>query len=132
MTDGTRSRRGDEAGRFAALLLHDVGKYIARTARNVQGQEWTPELSAMLCRDLFEMAGGRASRVFEERAKPIEMLIGAQPDLEQVRDLLSQIDSLESAVRQGEPDALGRAGQLAREVEAALRAFARTLQEGTP
>jgi len=132
VTGRTTSAHEDSLHRLAARLVHDVGKYIARTARNVRGQQWTPELVSMLCRDLFEMDDGRASRAFEDRAKPIEALIGAQPDLEWVRELLARIDSLESQVRQGEPDALECAGRLALAVEASLRAFARNLQEGTP
>jgi transcriptional regulator of acetoin/glycerol metabolism len=38
---------------LAARLAHDVGKYTARTARNVAADGWTPELVAMLCRDLY-------------------------------------------------------------------------------
>jgi hypothetical protein len=120
------------ACRLAARLVHDVGKYVSRTARNVPEQGWTPDLAAMLCHDLFELAGGRASVVFENLAKPIEDLTGPQPDLARVRGLLAEIDVLESAVRQSEPSALDRAAQMALAVEKTLRAFARNLQEGAP
>ena len=90
MTSGDGAADGQPASRLAARLVHDVGKYIARTARNVRGQAWTPELVAMLCRDLFELTGGRASAVFEDLAKRIEARTGTQPALSRVRGLLAQ------------------------------------------
>ena len=132
MTSGDGAADGQPASRLAARLVHDVGKYIARTARNVRGQAWTPELVAMLCRDLFELTGGRASAVFEDLAKRIEARTGTQPALSRVRGLLAQIDGLENAVRRGEPTALERAGQLSLAVDEALRAFSRNIREGTP
>ena len=132
MTSGDGAADAQPARRLAARLVHDVGKYIARTARNVRGQAWTPELVAMLCRDLFELTGGRASAVFEDLAKRIEARTGTQPALSRVRGLLAQIDGLENAVRRGEPTALERAGQLSLAVDEALRAFSRNIREGTP
>ena len=132
MTSGEGAADAQPARRLAARLVHDVGKYIARTARNVRGQAWTPELVAMLCRDLFELTGGRASAVFEDLAKRIEARTGTQPALSRVRGLLAQIDGLENAVRRGETTALERAGQLSLAVDEALRAFSRNIREGTP
>ena len=132
MTSGDGAADAQPARRLAARLVHDVGKYIARTARNVRGQAWTPELVAMLCRDLFELTGGRASVVFEDLAKRIEARTGTQPALSRVRGLLAQIDGLENAVRRGETTALERAGQLSLAVDEALRAFSRNIREGTP
>lgn len=117
---------------LAGRLVHDVGKYIARTARNVRDQAWTPELAAMLCRDLFELRGGRASVVFEALAQPVEARLGAQPALERARALLARIDASEADVRRGEPAACAVAGQLALAVDEALCGFARNLAEGTP
>jgi hypothetical protein len=119
----------EQAPRLAARLAHDVGKYVARTAHNVAPSAWTPALSRMLCRDLFELAAGRASMVFEALANPIEALAGAQPELDQARRLLAEIDRLEPAVRVGEVSALVRAAVLALAVEEALRDLLRNLQE---
>jgi hypothetical protein len=114
---------------LAARLVHDVGKYVARTARNVVGQEWAPDLIAMLCRDLYELPRGRASAVFADLATAFE---GARPALERVRSMLAEIDGLEAGVRRGEPESLARAARAALAVEEALRAFAREIEEKKP
>jgi hypothetical protein len=114
---------------LAARLAHDVGKYVARTARNVAGDDWTPELAAMLCRDLFELRGVRASTVFAGLALPIEALIGPRSELVEARDGLAEIDALEPNVRAGDVRALTRAAVLALAVERALRGLARQLRE---
>jgi hypothetical protein len=115
-----------------ARLAHDVGKYVARTARNVGPAEWTSELGAMLYRDLYRLDGGRASAVFERHAAALEEAIGPQRDLRRARDSLAAIDALEAAVRRAEPAALVQAAALALAVESALRALAQTLQKGAP
>jgi hypothetical protein len=122
----------DSARRLSARLVHDVAKYVARTARNVGAEPFSPDLVAMLCRDLFALPRGRASAVFEELARPIEDVIGRQPAFARARDLLGQIDALEASVRQGEPAALARAVAAALAVEETLRGFARELQEKAP
>ena len=118
--------------RLAARLAHDVGKYVARTARNAGEAEWTKELAAMLCRDLYALPGGRASALLALRAEPIEAALGPQAELADARDLLEQIDALENAVRRGEPPALARAARLALDVERVLRELARRLSDDTP
>jgi predicted RNA-binding protein associated with RNAse of E/G family len=101
-------------------LVHDVGKYVARTARNLPPAP-TAEMLEMLVRDLYELRPGRrASAVFAELAP-------AEPALDGVRALLAEVDTLEPAVRAGEPAAVARAVAIAREVEQRLRALA----EGT-
>jgi hypothetical protein len=120
---------GKDVRARAARLVHDVGKYVARTARNVSGQAWAPDLVAMLCRDLYELPRGRASAVF---AKLTACFEGAQPALDSVRSLLAEIDGLEAGVRRGEPESLDAAARAALAVEATLRAFARSLEENTP
>jgi hypothetical protein len=102
-------------------LIHDVGKYVARTARNLPPAP-TAEMIEMLIRDLYELRPGRrASALFAELAPP------AEPALAPVHALLAQIDALEPSVRAGDADAVTRAATLAREVERSLRA----LGEGT-
>jgi hypothetical protein len=122
----------DSARRLTAKLVHDVAKYVARTARNIGAGPWSPDLVAMLCRDLFALPRGRASAVFEELARLIEDVMGPQAAFARVREQLARIDALEVAVRQGEPAALARAVAAALAVEEGLRAFARRLQEKGP
>jgi predicted RNA-binding protein associated with RNAse of E/G family len=117
---------------LAARLVHDVAKYVSRTARNLTSQALSPDLVAMLCRDLFALPRGRASAVFAELARPLEQTLGLRPELERARSLLADIDALEAAVRDGQPAALQRAAQAALAVEAILRDFACNLEEQTP
>jgi hypothetical protein len=132
MRRGVPASARESAGRLAARLAHDVGKYVARTARNVGEANWTPELAAMLYRDLFALPDGRASAVFADRARAIEELVGPRPALEHVRAVLAEIDALETSTRRSELPALVRAARLSLAVETALREFARNLQEETP
>jgi hypothetical protein len=115
--------------RLSARLVHDVAKYVARTARNVGAGPLEPDLVAMLCRDLFALPRGRASAVFEELARPLEETLGRQPAFTQVRERFRQIDALEAAVRAGEATALAHAVAAALAVADTVRAFARDLQE---
>lgn len=117
---------------LAARLVHDVAKYVSRTARNLASQAPSPDLVAMLCRDLFALPRGRASAVFAELAGPLEMALGPRWQLERARGLLAEIDTLEAAVRAGELPALRCAVQAALAVEAILRDFARNIEEQAP
>jgi hypothetical protein len=129
MTD--RKATSNPAGRWAAALAHDVGKYVARTARNLPvplTAPLPPELLAMLVRDLYALgAGERASarfdRLVEEarRCSPPVQLDMVQ--LEEVRRLLGEVDALEPAVRTGEAKVVARVAALGREVEQRLCAL---------
>lgn len=119
----------DDVRRATARLVHDVAKYVARTARNVGAGPLDPDLVAMLCRDLFALPRGRASAVFEELARPLEEALGRQPAFAQVRERFRQIDALEAAVRAGEATALAHAVAAALAVADTLHAFARELKE---
>lgn len=101
-----------------ALLHHDLGKRIARTARNVRGVTGTVRGSilAMLVKDLYAIDGARrASEVFEDRARELPQLATA---LDPARAALTRIDALEHAVRAGEAPAIDEAVGLALEIEA--------------
>ncbi len=113
----------------ATRLLHDVGKYVARTARNVPPGGWTPELADMLCRDLFELRGGRASAVCAPSAEAIEGQVGTRSELVRARALLAEIDALEAAVRAADTSACDRAAALALAVEQTLRTLVANLAE---
>jgi hypothetical protein len=119
-------------GRQRLRLVHDVGKYVARTARNLPAQP-TAEMIAMLARDLYQLRPGRrASAVLAELAAEANGANGAddgcsdEAPVADARALLAEIDSLEAAVYAGEPAAIARAARLALAVEARLRALLET------
>lgn len=107
----------------AARLLHDVGKYVARTARNLPAEGVVePALVAMMCRDLYDLpAGGRASALLAARAVELP----ADPRLAQAQALLVEADGLEGELRGGGAAALARARVIALTVEDLLRAVVR-------
>jgi hypothetical protein len=99
-------------------LYHDVGKYVARTARNLPDGPLDAELIEMLVRDLYQLKPGRrASAVFEDQCQP-------DPRLDEVRQFFCAIDKLETRVRQNDEAAVRGAAALAVEVERRLRDFA--------
>lgn len=104
-----------------ASLVHDVGKYITRIARNLPKEgPIPPALVGMLAKDLYETHRGRRASVrFEELASDVP-----EGPLSEVRALLVEIDALEASVRAGDPIAVRRAAALALEVDARLRALA--------
>jgi len=122
------SLASDERRRRFARLVHDVAKYVARTARNLPPPPapvpaWA---AAMLARDLYETAPPhrRASFLLDEITRGLD----PTPELDRARALLAEADSLEREVRAADETALRRAASIAREVELVLRAAAR----GTP
>lgn len=98
-------------------LVHDVGKYVARTARNLPADGPVPRvLIDMLCRDLYALTDSqRASERFEELAHGLE--------LEGCRALFVEIDELEPRVREGDDEAVRRVAALALQVESELRSL---------
>jgi len=98
-------------------LYHDVGKYVARTARNLPDGALDAELVAMLVRDLYELRPERrASAVFAELAEP-------DARLDELTHFFAAIDRLEERVRQGDEAAVRGAAALALEVERRLRDY---------
>ena len=117
---------------LAARLAHDVGKYMARTARNVVAEGWTPDLVAMLCRDLYP-DDRRLSLRFAELARPLQPWRGPAAVLQRVSDLLAEAERRELGVRRAVPADLHRVAEIARQVEDLLRGLARQLyQEEKP
>ncbi|MEM9070471.1 MAG: hypothetical protein AAGE52_18340 [Myxococcota bacterium] len=101
-----------------AELVHDVGKYVSRTARNLPDGEIPPVLVAMLCRDLYALQEGRrASTVFRELAADYPAARA------RCQDAFDRIDALEAEVRAGEPGAVREAATLAMSIDSALRAL---------
>ncbi|AKF07981.1 hypothetical protein [Sandaracinus amylolyticus] len=115
-----------EARRLAATLLHDVGKYVARTARNLRdGQMIDGLFASMLLRDVYETyRGARASARFEELARPLAA-IAPDARLDDVRTRLRAIDAREADARAGDAAALSAIARDARAIEETLRAIAR-------
>lgn len=112
-----------ERRRLTARLAHDVGKYVARMARNVaDAGPVPPALLPLICKDLYALPGDRrASERFEELACALE----PDPRLERARAHLRAIDALEPRLRDGDLDAALEACRAAREVERALRELAK-------
>jgi hypothetical protein len=104
--------------RHVSRLIHDVGKYVSRTACNLP-PEPTREMIDMLIRDLYELRPAqRASAVFHELAQ-----FPGAPPLDDVRALFVELDALEPEVRAGAARAVARAARLACAVAARLRAL---------
>ncbi len=100
-----------------ARLVHDVGKYVARTARNLPSGNIDDDLIAMMVRDLYQLGPGRrASQIFEELSAEVAG-VGA------VRALFADVDALEAMVRGGDQQAVRRAAALACEIERRLRSL---------
>ncbi|HEX6836058.1 MAG TPA: hypothetical protein VF334_05765 [Polyangia bacterium] len=107
--------------RRLGVLVHDVAKYVARTARNLPPAP-TAEMVDMLVRDLYELRPGQhASQVFAELAA-----YAGAPPLDDVRALFAEVDALEAEVRAGAPVAVSRAAAIAKDIESRLRALAET------
>jgi hypothetical protein len=127
------------AAERARALMHDVGKQVARTARNLRDVGEGPLPSAllrMLIADLYALPRGadpdrsepgspgieRASARLARLARGLDDPRAAR-HLDDARAALSTLDAIESEVRANEPAAVARAVELARSVEIALRAL---------
>jgi len=115
----------DDLAAHARRLLHDVGKYIARTARNVAEGQLPPDvLRPLLLQDLYALDGThKASALFHERALPLRA-VRDDARLDRVEALLARADAIEADVRAGEDHAVLEALAICREVESTLRALA--------
>ena len=119
------------AAELAATLAHDVGKYIARAARNLPPSgAIPPALSAMLVADVFATHAGRPALTrFDELAPELLTLTG-DARLETVRALLIRAAAHERAVRDADAVASRELAALALEIESLLRALSRDLRAG--
>jgi plasmid stabilization system protein ParE len=121
-----------EIRRMASALAHDVGKYVARTARNVSDGAWTPELASMLLRDLYDLRGERALQAFLRLAPAATSPLAAFPEWTTAHDLLRELDAMEHELRAGHAPALQGAARRALLVESALRELALHARIGSP
>lgn len=107
-----------------ARLAHDVGKYVARTARNLPPAIREPldaALRKMLIADLYGDATGlRPGQRFATLAATL-----VEPRLDGVRAAFVELEAIEQNVRAGELAALQRAVELARDIDEQLRALLR-------
>lgn len=102
-------------------LVHDVGKYITRIARNVpEGGPVPPALAPLLVKDVYETFRGRPAR---ERFEALQgELDGAL--VRALAPVFDELTELEPRVRRHEDAALRRAVTLALEIDRTLRRFA--------
>lgn len=108
-----------------AQLVHDVGKYVARTARNLASDTvLDAELLAMLSRDLYgDAQSARPAVRFAALAAELRPLF-VDARLTQTELLLAELERREVAVRAGQPEAVQHAVALALQIENLLRALA--------
>jgi len=109
---------------MASALAHDVGKYVARTARNMPDGTWTPERVSMLLRDLYDLRGERALQAFLRLAPPVTSPLASFPEWTTAHDLLCELDAMERELRARNEPALQSAARRALRVESALRELA--------
>jgi hypothetical protein len=116
----------------AARLAHDVGKYLGRIARNVEG-EVPPALAPLLLRDVYETHAGRPALARFDALAPALGAYARDPRVVAAHEALQRAAALESAARALDPTALRALVAIARDVESQLRALARALHdEGAP
>jgi hypothetical protein len=115
---------------LAELLVHDVGKQVARTAVNVrEGDDVPAALASMLVADLFESAGGGPALVrFEELAGELAALLD-DDRIDQARKLLVHASDQERALRDGDAGALRSAARRAKLVHEVLRTLLLDLRD---
>lgn len=131
-----RVKQGDprRAAELAARLAHDVGKYIARTARNLPPEPGELEggLLAMLLRDLYGAGpGSRPGVLFAPLRQELAPLLH-EPEravLGEAASGLLRLDEIEPEVRAGKPSALTEALRCALLIEQQLRKLSRELLE---
>ena len=95
-------------GEFTDALNHDVGKYIARIAKNVSRDATTlaPTLLAMLIKDLYETHRGLPASVrFTTLRASLPEPVRASRIVQDVATRLAVIDALQASVRAGDINA---------------------------
>jgi len=113
---------------LARALMHDVGKQVARTARNLRGVggPLPDTLLRMLIADLYALPGSAGTERASERLSRLAQGLDERRfarHLDDARAALATLDTIEAEVRANEPAAVARAIELARSVELALRAL---------
>ena len=112
-------------------LHHDVGKYIARIAKNVSDTATAKEtlsssLHGMLIKDFYETHQGRPASVrFEALREALPLSLRESQVLVRVAASLAKIDALETDVRRATPPALLDAIRASLSIEHLLKEIAR-------
>ena len=110
-----------------AAMVHDVGKYITRTAVNLESFPPTTPLVDMMIADLYRLDGAkRASAVFETFTDKLP----PHPMLDECKARLLAIDALEDDVRAYDRQAVRDAARLALEVRDMLIALREEIGAG--
>ena len=105
-------------------LVHDVGKYLARTARNLGQNPALPlpsSLLQMLISDLYEGKQGKRPSVHFAQVLALVPTLKSDTRLDTVATLLQELDADEELVRKQNAPAVYRVIAKALQVEAALR-----------
>lgn len=113
---------------LARSLAHDVGKYVARAARNLPAEGPIPSvLVDMLRRDVrAPLPSGVLPRArFDELARTLP----DRAELDEVRAAFDAIDARAAALEAGDTATVREVAAHARAIEAALRTLARALSE---
>ncbi len=119
-----------DAASIARALAHDVGKYVARAARNLPAEGAIPRvLVDMMLRDLHAALPScptpRAR--FDALARELATLGVTDARLDQVRSALDDLAARRDAIATGDPAELRRAAKDALAIEQALASLARDL-----
>jgi hypothetical protein len=107
------------------VLVHDIAKYVSRTARNIQGIVPSSAHVEMLTKDLYEVRHGKRASVVLADVLLLRPSLALDPRIERCRALLAEADSIETDVRQVELGAVHRAIHIALDVDRLLREVAR-------
>jgi len=119
-----------EIRRMASALAHDVGKYVARTARNMPDGTWTPERVSMLRAISTTYAASAPCRRSSGSHLPVTSPLASFPEWTTAHDLLCELDGMENELRAGHTPALNGAARRALLVESgAARAHAERAQQ---
>jgi hypothetical protein len=97
-------------------LQHDVGKYVSRIARNLDGRTVTRALIDLLLRDLYEApGGGRPAQRFAALSACLAPEARAP-----ITARFVELDALEAALRRGDETAARHAAGIALDIARAI------------
>lgn len=123
-----------DAGSIARALAHDVGKYVARAARNLPREGPVPKvLIDMLVRDLYApLPSGQTPRArFDVLAAELARAGATDARLADVAARFDGLLELRAAIDEGDQPAIRRAAAEALEIERDLSSLAGDLSGST-
>ncbi len=105
-------------------LVHDVGKYVSRAARNLPEGKISEGLAELLLEDLFETDGKRdALHLFDRITEPLDWG-DLNEEIQACRGLLVEIVGDRGGIERRDDASMRRAAELAVEVDTRLRNLA--------